>query len=81
MINKNTIISSFDDRLTLLEWLKKVEYALNQSMVDSFSLHVVDGQLSASLLFADGETLDSNSVPLDAQQFTPITNNEIDILF
>ena len=81
MINNNTVISSFDDKLTLLEWLKKTEKALTDSTLEGFNLNVVDGQLNASMVFADGTTIASNSVPLDAQQLTPITNAEIDILF
>ena len=82
MIKNDTIISSFDDRLTLLEWLKKTEKALADSTLEGFNLNVDEnGQLNATMTFADGTTISSNSVPLDAQQMTPITNAEIDILF
>ena len=38
MINDNTILSSFDDRPTLLEWLKKVEDALKTDTAKSISV-------------------------------------------
>lgn len=81
MIKNNTIISSFDDKLTLLEWLKKTEKALADSTLENLGLNVVERQLSVQMTFADGTTITSNSVPMDAQQLTPITNNEIDLLF
>lgn len=81
MIKNNTILSSFDDKITLLEWLKKTEKALTDSIVEDFNLSAVDGQLTASLVLADGSSITSNSVSLDAQQLIPITNNEIDLLF
>lgn len=81
MINNNTIISSFDDKMTLLQWLKKTEKALADSTLEGLGLNVLDGQLSVQITFADGTIVNSNSVPLDAQQLTAITNNEIDLLF
>lgn len=81
MIKNDTIISSFDEKITLLQWLKKTEKALTDSMLEGFNLNVVDGQLTASLVFADGTTTESNTIPLDAQQLIPITNSEIDLLF
>ncbi len=81
MIKNDTIISSFDDKMTLLQWLKKTEKALADSTLEDLGLNVVDGQLSVQMTFADGTIVSSNSVPMDAQQLTPITNNEIDLLF
>ena len=81
MIKNDTIISSFDDKMTLLQWLKNTEKALADSTLEDLGLNVVEGQLSLQMTFADGTTITSNSVPMDAQQLTPITNAEIDILF
>lgn len=81
MINNDTIMSSFDDKMTLLQWLKKTEKALADSTLEDLGLNVVEGQLSVQMTFADGTIVSSNSVPLDAQQLTAITNNEIDLLF
>lgn len=81
MIKNDTIISSFDDKMTLLQWLKKTEKALADSTLENLGLNVVERQLSVQMTFADGTTITSNSVPMDAQQLTPITNNEIDLLF
>lgn len=81
MIKNDTIVSSFDDKMTLLQWLKKTEKALADSTLENLGLNVVERQLSVQMTFADGTTITSNSVPMDAQQLTPITNNEIDLLF
>lgn len=38
MINWQSILSSFDDKLTLLEWLKKVQKALNESALTTVTV-------------------------------------------
>lgn len=81
MIKHETILSSFDDKLTLLQWLQKTEKALSESTLNNFVLTAENRQLTAALSFADGSIVTSNSVPLDAQELIPITTSEIDLLF
>lgn len=65
MINYETILSTADDKLTLMKWLQKVEDALKNASLDS----VTASQPSATTLvltfhFADGTTLVSPSITL-----------------
>ena len=63
MINDNTILSSFDDRPTLLEWLKKVEDALKTDTAKSISVDNPSANTYVfKITFADGETLSSGNV-------------------
>lgn len=65
MINYETILSTADNKLTLMQWLQKVEDALKNASLDS----VTASQPSATTLvmtfhFADGTTLESPSIVL-----------------
>lgn len=51
MINDNTILSSFDERPTLLEWLKKVEQDQNEAVKQ---VAIVNGNLVVT--FVSGKT-------------------------
>lgn len=65
MINDNTILSSFNDRPTLLEWLKKVEDALKSDTATAF--HVSNrgnATLTFSIDFANGTSLESEPIVL-----------------
>lgn len=65
MINDNTIISSFNDRPTLLEWLKKVEEALKDSTITGIEL--IDkgsNAYSLQLSFEDGSNIETEPVTL-----------------
>lgn len=65
MINKETIISSFDDKSTLLKWLKKVEDALKNASAVSFNVNKRgDATLTFSIVFDDGSTIESNPIVL-----------------
>ena len=63
MINDNTILSSFDDRPTLLEWLKKVEDALKSDTATAVSVENPSANTYVfKITFADGTTLSSGNV-------------------
>lgn len=55
MINKESIISAFTDRCTLLKWLKKVEAALKDSVLDDVAVNQIsETQVQLEFKFADG---------------------------
>lgn len=65
MINKDTILSYANDNLTLLEWLKKTEQALENgvlSKIEWISESETTGHLK--LTFADNTTTETNSIDL-----------------
>lgn len=63
MINDNTILSSFDDKPTLLEWLKKVEDALKSDTATAVSVENPSANTYVfKITFADGNTLSSGNV-------------------
>lgn len=65
MINYETIKSSFDDKLTLLQWLKKVEAALSASVL--VSVEVLQPTETTAILtfdFEDGTSISSPSITL-----------------
>lgn len=65
MINYETIISNFDDKVTLYNWLRKVEEALKNASATSFVVNKKgNATLSFSITFADGETLESGDIVL-----------------
>ena len=79
MINDNTIISSFNDRPTLLEWLKKVEEALKSDTATGVS---VDNPSINSYIFkitfADGKTIASDTIQFpDSVKSVAIENGHI----
>lgn len=65
MINYDTIISNFDDKVTLYNWLHKVEEALKNASATNFVVNKKgNATLSFSITFADGETLESGDIVL-----------------
>ena len=63
MINDNTILSSFDDRPTLLEWLKKVEDALKSDTATAVSVENPSANTYVfKITFADGDSISSGNV-------------------
>lgn len=65
MINYDTIISNFDDKVTLYNWLRKVEEALKNASATNFVVNKKgNATLSFSIAFADGETLESGDIVL-----------------
>ena len=65
MINYETILSTADDKLTLMKWLQKVEDALkNASLERVSSSQPTTTTLVLTFHFADGTTLESPSIVL-----------------
>lgn len=65
MINKETIISAFDEKLTLLQWLKTLEKALEDAVVEGFSLVNDDAtHVHFLITFTDGTSVTSNVIEL-----------------
>lgn len=65
MIKKDTIVSTTDGRLTLLQWLKKVEAALkNASATAVKGVPQADGKVVFEIDFADGTSIKSDPFEL-----------------
>lgn len=65
MLNYETILSSYDDKLTLMQWLKKVEAALKDASAVSFKVNKKgDATLTFSIVFEDGSELESGEIVL-----------------
>jgi len=66
MINEQTIISSFDDKGTLLKWLKAVENALEKASATEFLISKKgNSTISFILKFADDTQLESGDITLE----------------
>lgn len=60
MILKDTILSAFNDRGTLLKWLKKVETALRDSTLTDISIdQISETQVKFKFTFENGEFVES----------------------
>lgn len=58
MINKDSIISAFDDKATLLMWLKKVEEALKESVLSNVEvIKITDARAVIRFTFADNTSI------------------------
>lgn len=79
MINDNTILSSFDDKPTLLEWLKKVEDALKTDTATAVSVENPSANTYVfKITFADGTTISSGNVVFpDSVKDVSIKNGHI----
>ena len=67
MINYETILSSFDDKMTLMQWLKKVEEALKDGGLSSVTLsQPASNKIILHFVFADGSEVDSPIIELPA---------------
>lgn len=63
MINYETILSTADDKLTLMKWLQKVEGALKNASLESVTAsQPTTTTLVLTFHFADGTTLESPSI-------------------
>lgn len=77
MLNYETILSSYDDRLTLLQWLKKVEAALAGASLDNFAVsYEGNGEYKFKAHFADGSEVESNLVALQGVENAYIANGD-----
>ena len=60
MILKETILSAFTERGTLLKWLKKVEAALNNAVLTDISVEQVSAtQVKLKFTFENGDFVES----------------------
>lgn len=65
MINLQTLLSAFDEKGTLLKWLKKVETALTNATLENVQVVVVDEtHIKMKFVFADGTSVESPSITL-----------------
>lgn len=65
MIDYNTIVSTTQDKITLLQWLKKVEAALKDASATTFKVNKKgNATLTFSIEFADGSELESGEIVL-----------------
>lgn len=62
MINWKSILSSFNDKPTLLEWLKLVEKALKESVLTSVLTDTKDGKTAFTFKFEDGTEITTDYV-------------------
>lgn len=79
MINDNTIVSSFNDRPTLLEWLKKVESALKTDTATAIKfVNTSPNHYVASIEFANGSKIVSGDIAFpDTIDQVTITDGEL----
>ena len=64
-INKQTIISAFDDKLTLLQWLKTINKALDEAVLTGVEVRQKgNATFSFVVTFEDGTELESNQFVL-----------------
>lgn len=67
-IKKGTIVSTTEDRLTLLQWLKKLEKTLSDDTLADIAFTDDNGNVSLVLTFEDGTTK-SVAFPYDMSTF------------
>lgn len=81
MLNYQTILSNYDDKVTLMQWLKKVEAALNDASATSFKVNKKgNATISFSVVFADGSELESGDIVLqqgESVQSAAIVNGDL----
>ena len=81
MLNYETLLSSYDDKLTLMQWLKKVEAALKDASAVSFKVNKRgDATLTFSVVFEDGSELETGPITLqqgESVQAATITNGHL----
>ena len=76
MLNYETIKSVYDDKLTLLQWLKKVEEALKNATAVEFKVNKRgSATLTFSIVFDDGTELETSDIVL--QQGESVTGAAI----
>ena len=80
MINKDSIVTAYDEHLTLVEWLQKVENALNTSVLTNLGIaklsdkdNVATYQVTAT--FADNSTIASDSFTLPSTDIVTAFDN------
>lgn len=71
MINWKSILSSFNDKPTLLEWLKLVEKALKESVLTNVLTDTKDGKTSFIFKFEDGTEISTDYVQTKGDKGDP----------
>ena len=67
MINYETILSLFDDKLTLLQYLTKIEEALKNEQLTDITVTQTDAShVYFTFVFEDGSTIDTPTFTLPA---------------
>ena len=76
MINWKSILSSFNDKPTLLEWLKLVEKALKESVLTSVTAEQDADKANTKLIFnfEDGTQIDTGFFPTKGKDAAEIIN-------
>lgn len=65
MLNYETLLSNYNDKLTLMQWLKKVEEALKDASATEFKVNKKgNATISFSIVFEDGTELESGDIVL-----------------
>ena len=73
MINWKTILSTFNDKPTLMQWLKIVEKALQNASLESVTAKTAPNNAVAfEFKFADGSTVTSTAANLEAKGISGI---------
>ena len=68
MINWKSILSSFNDKPTLLEWLKLVEKALKESVLTNVLTDTKDGTTAFTFKFEDGTEITTDYIQTQGPQ-------------
>lgn len=72
MLNYETILSSYDDKMTLMQWLKKVEEALKSGSATAFKVNKKgEATLTFEIDFEDGTKLESGEIVLQQGETGP----------
>lgn len=72
MLNYETILSSYDDKITLMQWLKKVEEALKSASATAFKVNKKgEATLTFEIDFEDGTKLESGEIVLQQGETGP----------
>ena len=79
MINNDSIVTAYDEHLTLVEWLQKVEVLLKNGGLKETTLNDKgNATFSLTLVFNDGTKLESNAMTL-ASVNTALRNLSLDL--
>ena len=76
MLNYETLLSNYDDKLTLMQWLKKVEDALKDASAVSFDVvNLGNATFKFKIVFEDGSEIESD--PLVVNQGDSVASGAI----
>lgn len=66
MLNYETLLSNYDDKLTLMQWLKKVEDALKDASAVSFDVaNLGNATFKFKIVFEDGSEIESDPLVIN----------------